>query len=591
MTDAAGLLKSTRAIAAGALPLCLASGVAHGLLAVVVAWIISGVIDAVVFHSADLAAVSGRIAFLFILYFVRAAVAFVADQAGFHAAARVRRHLFGRLLAEIGILGPVRLAGTPTGDLVTTLTDAVTAIEPYWRRWIPAMATTAIMPLAILLIVAPLDWLSGVILIATAPLIVVFMALVGKGAEQANQRQWRNLARLGGHLLDAVQGLADLKLLRASKREIGIVARMADGYRRDTMSVLRLAFLSALVLEFFATVSIALVAVLIGFRLMWGEMDFRAGFFILLLAPEFYAPLRTMGAQRHARMEAIAAAERLVDLLDRPRPAAAPGNRQLAPRPAVALRFEDVHVAYADGHHALKDVNLDIASGEHIAIVGPSGAGKSTLLALLLGFVEARSGRVLVEGAPIGELDLAAWRSLIAYVPQRPHLFDGTLDDNITMGRAAANGEFDAAIAAALTAARADDFIARLPDGRQTRLGERGEGLSGGEAQRIALARAFFRPAPLVLFDEPTAHLDPPTERLVNEAIADLARGRTMISIAHRLATVRRADRILVLADGRIVEDGRHDELAAAGGLYARMTQRARGAMKSSAPRDGRCAA
>ncbi len=591
VTRGSSFLKSTRSIAGGALWLSVSSGVWQGFLAIAVAWIVSGVINAVVFHGAALAAVSDRISLLVALYFVRAAFAFIADQAGFHAAARVRRRLFARLLDHIGTLGPVRLAGTPTGDLVTTLTDAVAAIEPYWRRWVPALATTATLPLAVLLVVAPLDWLSGVILVVTAPLIPIFMAFIGNNAEQANQRQWRNLTRLGGHLLDAVQGLADLKLLRASKREIDVVARMAEAYRRDTMSVLRLAFLSAVVLEFFATLSIAMVAVLIGFRLLWGEMDFRTGFFILLLAPEFYAPLRAMGAQRHARMGAIAAAERLVDTLDRPGPAAAPGLRRLAPGSAVALSFENVHVAYGDGHHALKGVNLQIARGERVALVGPSGAGKSTLFALLLGFVEASAGRVLVEGASIAELDPVAWRTLIAHVPQRPHLFAGTLEDNITMGRGAADGGLDAAIRTALTSARADDFVARLAEGRQTRLGERGQGLSGGEAQRIALARAFFRPAPLVLLDEPTAHLDPATERLVNEAIADLARGSTMIAIAHRLATVRWADRILVLDDGRIVEDGSHDDLVAVGGLYARMTKMARQAERPPAGGQGRCAA
>lgn len=581
MSDTATFLKSTRETTGSALPLALATGIGHGLLAVAVAWALSGVVDAVVFHHAALDAVLPGLTTLVAVALLRAGFAWTADQAGFRAAARVRRSLFLTLLDHVGALGPVRLAGRSTGDLVTVLTEAVAAIEPYWRGWIPAMARVAVLPFAILLVVVPVDRLSALVFVVTLPLIPWFMILIGKGAERANQRQWRSLARLGGHLLDATQGLTDLKIFGAAKREIAVVRDMAERYRRDTMSVLRLAFLSALVLEFFATVSIAVVAVLIGFRLLWGEMDFRAGFCILLLAPEFYAPLRNMGSQRHARMEAVAAAERIVELLDLPAPKQTGGT---PPRcgVAVALRFENVHVTHTDGRRPLRGIDLEIAPGEHIALVGPSGAGKSTVLALLLGFIEPSEGRVLVDGVPLGDLDLDAWRRLVVHVPQTPHLFDADIDDNVAMGREAPDGDRESSIGRALAIAHAADFVARLPEGRRTRLGERGLGISGGEAQRLALARAAYAPGPLVLFDEPTAHLDRDTEKRVGIALAELARGRTRITIAHRLSTISPTDRIVVVEDGRVVETGSPADLAATGGRYAAMVAADRAVRASS---------
>ena len=567
--------------------MALAAAVARGALAVAFAWLLSEIIDDAVFHGAKLAALSGRIEGLIALSLLRAALGWIADQAAFRASVRVRKALFRNLLDHVRALGPVRLVDAPTGELVTILSDAVTAIEPYWRRYLPALATSAVIPFAILALVAPLDWITGVVFAVTLPLAVVFLILVGQGAERANNRAWARLARLGGHLLDAVQGLPDLKLLRAAKREAAVVAEMAEAYRRDTMAVLRIAFLSALVLEFFTALAIALTAVLVGFRLMWGEIGFHVGFFVLLLAPEFYAPIRAVGVERHAKMEATAAAERIVAFLNRPVPTPPPNPKKLVPGTAVALRFEGVSVSYGDNPPAIDGLELDIAPGEHVALVGPSGGGKSTLFALLLGFIDAAAGRILVDGVPLNELDLAAWRSHIAHMPQLPRLFDGDVLANVAMGRCPESDGVEAAVARAIAAARADGLVARLPRGVRTRLGENGFGLSGGEAQRLALARAFYRPAPLVLFDEPTAHLDPTTEQDLAQAIAEHSAGRTMITIAHRLATVRHADRILVLDRGRIVESGRHKDLLAARGLYARLisSARMRSPAESEAPR------
>jgi ATP-binding cassette subfamily C protein CydD len=549
--------------------LLFAASIAEGVLGVLAAFLTARIIDAAVFLGAGLDAVLPQLAMLVGLALLKAAIGYGGGRIGFEAAARVREALFARLVDHVGALGPVRLAGTAAGDLATTLTDAVAGIEPYWRQWLPATATVAVLPVAILLVVLPVDWRSAAIFLVTLPLLPMFMVLAGRSAERANQRQWATMARLGGHLLDAVAGLADLVLLGAAKREAALVARTADDYRRETMKVLRLAFLSALVLEFFATVSIAATAVLVGFRLMWGEIAFVDGLFVLLLAPQFYAPLRTLGVERHARMEAVAAAERLADLLDRPAPVRT-GGEPLAAGAAVSLRFDHVSAGYGDGRLALDDVSFEVRPGEHVAIVGESGAGKSTLLSLIAGFLEPSSGAILIDGRPLAGLDLDDVRRHIALLPQRAALFDATVAENIAMERPGDVG-------AALKAARADGFVGRLPHGEHSRLGQDGAGLSGGEAQRLMLARAFLAPAPLVLMDEPTAHLDAATEAAVGEAIAVLSAGRTRLTIAHRLGTVESADRVLVLAAGRLVEQGTPAELRAAGGAYAGMLARLSG--------------
>lgn len=543
--------------------LLLAAAVAEGLLGVAAAFITARVIDAAVFRGADLAAVLPELAQLLGIALLKATLGYAGAQIGFAVSARARRSLFARLLDHVAALGPVRLSGTATGDLATTLTDAVSGIEPYWRQWLPATATVAVLPVAILLVVLPVDWRSAVTFAVTLPLLPLFMVLAGRSAERANQRQWASMARLGGHLLDAVAGLADLVLLGAAKREVALVARTADGYRRETMKVLRLAFLSALVLEFFATVSIAVTAVLIGFRLLWGEIAFVDGLTVLLLAPLFYAPLRTLGTERHARMEAVAAAERVADFLARPIPKRSVGE-PFAAGGAVSVRFDNVSASYDGERLALDGVSFEIRSGEQVAIVGESGAGKSTILSLIAGFLEPVAGTILVDGRPLASLDLADVRRHIAFLPQRAFLFDASIAENVAMDR---SGD----VAAALRAARADEFVGRLPSGADSRLGEGGAGLSGGEAQRLMLARAFFAPAPLVLMDEPTAHLDAATEAAVGEAIAALSAGRTRLTIAHRLKTVEAADRVLVLSGGRLVEEGRPDELKARGGAFAAM--------------------
>lgn len=546
-------------------------GCASGLLLIVQAAFMADVVNRALFGSADLRAVALPLAGILVFLLLRTAAAYVVERLGFRAAARVRREVRNRILGHLAQLGPAGLGGSQAGDVANTLIDAVEALAPYYASYLPQTALAVLVPLSILAVVFPMDWTSGLILLVTAPLIPVFMILIGAGAERLNRRQWRRLGALSGHFLDTVGGLTTLRLFGLARREAALIERISDEYRAVTMGVLRVAFLSALVLEFLATVSIAMVAVIIGFRLMWGDLGFRTGFLVLLLAPEFYGPLRQMGAVYHARMGAIGAAERIVELLNRPTPARPDGagaRRRLPEARARRLDVRDLRVTYPDGHEALRGISFDVQAGETVALVGPSAAGKTTLLQVLLGFMEPTSGSVAIDGVPLHSLDTQDWREQVAWVPQTPHLFKGSVLDNVRVARPQADR---ATVEAAIRMAQAEDFVRRLPHGLDTPVGENGAGLSGGEVQRLAVARAFLKNAPLVLLDEAGAYLDAENEARLNEALHALSQGRTVIMVSHRLASVRAADRILVLSKGRLIESGPHASLVRAGGLYASM--------------------
>ena len=544
-------------------------GIAGGFVLIAQALIVARLVHRVMVDSAGYREVLPQLCWLPPLILARAGLSWVSERVAFAASATIRLEVRNDLFQRLLDAGPVRLKGDRAGEVATVIVDGVEALEGYYSRYLPHLAVMALVPLSILAAVVPADWISAGIMLFTAPFIPFFTILIGRGAERLNQRQWQTLARLGGYFLDRVNGLATLRMFNASRREAEMIARISDDYRRATMSVLYVAFLSALVLEFFATVSVALMAVIIGFRLLKGGMAFQDGFTVLLLAPEFYLPLRLMGNYYHARMEAIGAAERIFTLLDTP---VLPRLATPCPLPVIStlqVRFEDVSFRYAlDGAPVIDGVTLSLASGERVALVGPSGAGKSTLAALLLGFARPEQGRVLVNGVDLAECDPEEWRRLVAWVPQRPHLFHGTIADNIRLGRRDAAPE---EIVRAASRARCEEFIARLPQGLDTIIGEQGAGLSGGQARRIALARVFLKDSPLIVTDEPTAGLDAHSEALVRDALVELARGRAVLSIAHRLATLEDADRIFVMDKGKIVEQGSHDELKDRGGLFARM--------------------
>ena len=564
-----------RGLASGVRPLvnaAIAVGLLGGLMIIAQAWLLARIVDAVVIAGRGLDDVWPRLCDLLVVFLLRALAGAAGEVVASEAGARVVLLVRDRLQAHIAALGPAWMRAQRTGEIVATTVDGVETLHRYYAAYLPQMALSACIPLAILVFVVPADWISGLIMVLSAPLIPLFMILIGKGTEELNRTQWRKLARMSAQVFDAIEGLTTLKLFHASRAEAAVVAAIADDYRESTMKVLRVAFLSSLALEFFATVSIAMVAVFIGFRLYNGQMHFLQGFFVLLLAPEFYRPLRAMGTQYHARMEAIGAAEAIVALLKTPLPQrAAPMTAAVAPtlpaRPVREVRFDGVSFAY-DAEPVLHDVSFILRRGERVALVGPSGAGKTTLTQLLLGFMAPASGQILVDGNDLRDLAHDAWSGRVAWLPQRPTLFHGRVLDNIRLARPEASA---AEVRRAVEQAGAAELVAGLPQGYDTMLGDRGQGLSGGEIQRVALARIFLADADVVVFDEASAGLDDDTAALITHSIERLAATAAVLVVAHRLETIRGADTILVLDKGRIVERGRHEDLLARGSLYARL--------------------
>jgi ATP-binding cassette subfamily C protein CydD len=549
-------------------------GLLAGWLIIVQAWLLARVVAAVIIEHRQLAQVWGVLAAMLAVFVLRFLLMRASENVAFEAAAQVRRELRGRLYDHLQALGPLWLNRQSSGDLANAIVVGIDALEAYYARYLPSMSLTALVPLSILVFVLPQDWVSALVLAGTAPLIPIFMILVGKGTETLNQQQWQLLARMSARFLDSLQGLTTLKLFGVSRHEAEVVAALTEEYRIGTMKVLRVAFLSSVVLEFLSTISIAMVAVFIGFRLFYGEMQFFNGFFVLLLAPEFYLPLRNMGTFYHARMEAIGAAQKLLELLDTPIPPHArrsSGTQTLDATQAVRIRFDAVTVRYGDNLPAALDgVSFSAPPRGLTALVGASGAGKSTVLHALMAQVQPAHGQILVNDTPLAALDPDDWLRHVAWVPQRPHVFEGTVRDNIALGQPDVSQQ---AVERAARAAQAHDFIVALPQGYDTPLGERGMGLSGGQVQRLALARALLKPAPLVLLDEATAQLDARTQAQVTAVIADLARQRCVILAAHRLSTVLRADHVVVLDAGRVVEQGAPDALLAAGGAFAALVR------------------
>jgi ATP-binding cassette subfamily C protein CydD len=548
-----------------------------GGLIVAQAHFLSVIITGVFLAGQALDQTKGFLLGLLVVIAARAILLWGSEVTAHRIARQVKTRLRKRLMAHLVALGPRYTQGERSGELTTTFVEGVEALDAYFTQFLPQVFLTILVPLIILIAVFSVDLLSGVVLLVTAPLLPIFMILIGLAAEALTRRQWRSLGLMSAHFLDVLQGLPTLKLFGRSKVQQETIRRVSDQYRRLTMRVLRVAFLSSLVMELGATISTAIIAVEVGLRLLYGQMAFPQAFFVLLLAPEFYLPLRTLGARFHASMSSEAAAQRLFEILETPTPAQTTllHNRQeKVPledsngSPAGLIRFEDVSYAYDGERPALQGVSLQIAPGQKIALVGPSGAGKSTIAHLLLRFIHADTGRVSVNGIGLEEIPPHVWRRQIAWVPQRPYLFNTTVVENIRAGRPEAT---QAEIITAAQQAHAHEFIQGLPQGYDTIIGERGARLSGGQAQRIALARAFLKNAPLLILDEATAQLDVESEAAVLQAITQLMQGRTVLMIAHRLSTIYSADTIIVLDGGRVVERGDHQSLLQRSHLYKQL--------------------
>ncbi len=559
-----------------------ALGFLGALVTVMMWWSFTQVVNGVLLMNATLEQLAPILGVLMGAILARAGLQGLRDWIGQTTSITIRTQLRERLTQHVVALGPNFTRSERTGELVTTALEGVDRLDGYYARFLPASVLAALVPLVILAVAVWLDPLSALVMLVTVPLIPVFMWLLGTYAQQYSQRQFLELRRMSAHFLDVLQGLETLKLFNRGQAQTERIAAISQRFRERTMDVLRVAFLSGLALELTATISTAIVAVTVGFRLLEGYIPFDRALLVLLLAPEFYGPWRQLGLEHHAGMEASTAAERVFEVLDTPLQttplslqvrdlvgAAEMMSNQAVHDQGIGLEFREVSYAYPRANQpALDSVNLRLAPGRRTALVGQSGAGKSTLAALVLRFLEPSAGTITANGVPIGALEPGVWRQYVAFVPQKPHVFNATILENLRLARPEA-GLDDVRMACKWAGLL--ERIESLPDGFDTVLGENGSRLSGGERQRLAIARAFLKDAPILVLDEPTSNLDVDSEAHVIAALDRLMVGRTVLIVAHRLRTVIGADQIVVLRDGRVLECGGHAELVALGGEYARL--------------------
>ncbi len=566
------------------------AGFLVGVLTIGGAWSLSKSVDAVFLQDLTMTEVSSSLQLLLVFILGRALAVWLGEISAGQLALRVKTDLRERLYRHLVCLGPGHARSERTGELINTLVEGIEALDAWFSGYLPQLVFAALLPLTFLFFVFPRDLLTGVVLLVTAPLIPLFMVLIGSLADALSKRQWKSLSYMSAHFLDMLQGLTTLKLLGASRAQIGVIKNVSDDFRKTTLGVLRVAFLSAFVLEIIATLSTAIVAVEIGLRLLYGRMVFQDAFFVLLLAPEFYLPLRMLGTRFHNGVAGVAAAERVFEILDDPitsdpyeadNPQEGSFCNQFDPNSSFQspnsghqfVIFDSVHYTYPDGRVALRNVSFTIEPGQKVALIGPSGAGKTTIAHLLLGFMHPTEGEVNVPSPSPASLPLREGEGWgvgegIAWLPQTPYLFNDTIAANIRLARP--NASMEEVIAAARSA-HAHDFISNMAGHYETLIGERAARLSGGQAQRIALARAFLMDAPLIILDEPAAHIDLELEAQIQHSTFQLLEGRSALIIAHRLQTVVQADKIIVLDQGRVVGQGSHRELLSSNPLYAQM--------------------
>jgi thiol reductant ABC exporter CydD subunit len=535
-------------------------GVAAALLVIAQAGLLASGITAAFLDGADLVDLRPTLVALAVVVAGRVLLAWVQESAAYRASAAVKSSLRADLVDRAVRLGPVWLGGQRSGELTTLATRGVDALDGYFAKYLPQLVLAVIVPLAVLARIVTEDWVATVTIVLTLPLIPVFMVLVGKATQARTQRQWRTLTVLGHHFLDVVAGLPTLKVFGRAKAQARSIAAVTDAYRRASMATLRVAFLSALVLELLATLSVALVAVGVGLRLVEGRLDLQTGLLVLILAPEAYLPLRMVGVHYHASAEGMEASQRVFEVLDEPVPGRGPARP--APVP-VRIEIRGLTVTYPGRDvPAVTGVDIDLRPGQVVALAGPSGAGKTSVAAALLRFVEPSGGQVLVTGpdgdvVPLGDIDADSWRARLGWAPQRPHLFAATLADNVRLARPDAS---DDQVRSALVDAAADDVLASLSAGLTTTIGDGGQGLSAGQRRRVALARAFVRDADVLVLDEPTADLDAAAEARVLATVRDRAdRGAAVLLVAHRPELLAFADHVVHVAGSPVAVDEQAD--------------------------------
>ncbi|ELY7491074.1 cysteine/glutathione ABC transporter permease/ATP-binding protein CydD [Cronobacter turicensis] len=548
-------------------------GVVSGLLIVAQAWLLANLLNDLIIKAIPREAQLLPFVLLILVFVLRAWVVWLREKVGFHAGQHIRARIRQQVMNRLQEAGPAWIQGKPAGSWATLILEQIDDMHDFYARYLPQMALAASVPLLIVLVIFPYNWAAALILLCTAPLIPLFMAMVGMGAADANRRNFQALARLSGNFLDRLRGMETLRLFNRGAAETHNIQAASQDFRQRTMEVLRLAFLSSGVLEFFTSLSIALVAVYFGFSYL-GELNFGhygtgvtlfAGFLALILAPEFFQPLRDLGTFYHAKAQAIGAADSLKTFLETPIQHAEKGALELPGCEPISLEAQGLTILSPQGKRLAGPLNFTLPAGKRVALVGQSGAGKSSLLNLLAGFLPYE-GSLRVNGVELRELEPDSWRRQLSWVGQNPQLPAGTLKENVLLADPEAS---DAQLQAALDKAWVSEFLPLLAQGVDTPVGDQSSGLSVGQAQRVAVARALLTPCRLLLLDEPSASLDAGSERRVMQALKTASLAQTTLMVTHQIDDIAAWDEVWVMRDGRIVERGDVATLSEADGYFA----------------------
>nr|WP_283026846.1 MULTISPECIES: cysteine/glutathione ABC transporter permease/ATP-binding protein CydD [Providencia] len=574
-TELVRWLKQHSAPAKRWLRISMLLGILSGLMIIAQAWFLAVILQALIMDNVPREQLLTPFVLLICVFILRAIVTYVRERVGFRCGQVVRQEIRNMVLDKLQELGPVWVKGKPAGSWATIILEQIEDMQDYYSRYLPQMYLAGIIPIMILIAIFPFNWAAALILFVTAPLIPIFMALVGLGAADANRRNFIALGRLSGSFLDRLRGLDTLRLFFREKAEIKQIRESTEDFRSRTMEVLRMAFLSSGVLEFFASISIAVVAVYFGFSYL-GEMNFGsyglpvtlfAGFLALILSPEFFQPLRDLGTYYHAKAQAVGAAETLETLLNSDGEQKAQQGTQTLSDEAIYIQAKQLEILSHDGVRLAGPLDFNIEPQQRIAIVGQSGAGKSSLLNLLLGFLPYR-GSITINGVELRELCPDKWRELLGWVGQNPHLPEQTLVENICLGKPNAT---EAEIQQAIDNAYVSEFLAHLPDGLNTKLGDYAARLSVGQAQRVAVARTLLKPSRMLLLDEPAASLDSHSEQRVMQTLNQLSSQQTTLLVTHLLEETLDYDQIWVMANGQIIQQGNYTQLSQSEGAFAQL--------------------
>ncbi|WP_122035508.1 cysteine/glutathione ABC transporter permease/ATP-binding protein CydD [Aliivibrio sp. EL58] len=565
-------LKGQSKLAKKWLTLSIGLGFLSSLFLIAQAALLADILHQLIIEQVDKYELISHFVAILAIVAIRAACSWGREIAGYRCGEYVRVHIRQLVMNKLQELGPAYIKGKPAGTWATLLLEQVEDMQDFFSRYLPQMSLSVLIPFAILIVVFPQNWAAGLVFLLTAPLVPLFMALVGMGAADANRRNFKALQRLSGHFYDRLQSMTTIRLFNKTAQETEHLHGASEIFRKRTMEVLRLAFLSSAVLEFFTSISIAIVAVYFGFTFI-GELDFGhygttvtlfTGLFILILAPEFYQPLRDLGTFYHAKAQAVGAAESLVEFLNTDTNAQTNGTQKVSDSTTLDIQVTDLVVTTHDDKTLLGPISFHLLESSQTALVGPSGAGKTSLINAILGFLPYQ-GSIKINGIELSELDKKQWYQDINWVGQNPTLVHGTIEENITLGKQEiTKDQLDSASKQAF----ANEFIDDL--GYQHAISDRSGGLSVGQAQRLALARALLQQGRLWILDEPTASLDAKSERLVMKSLNEATQGLTTLMISHRLDQLHAMNTILVMDKGQVVQSGSFDEIKDSG-LFATM--------------------